>query len=298
MMAGACSCAQIWKEFHSSLFSLEEPPKSIHVETVQEGGDTEGDSVADAGEVLCVKRSFGVADDGSIYRALILKVVLFGWVISIWVQSIVDEQYPGYWFAYLTHWGWVFTSLYFFSSIITTLVIGSSSRQQRHHGAGFLPKYTWALFSLVLPMEILISLLFWTLEFPDTITYVDCMVHGGGVALILFDGLVINRIPIRAKQIVFVESISVVYLIWSVIHALTGIGNPNRSDLDSETDDDAIYGSVAWKQRSGKAILVVVLAILIANPLVFFICRFITRLPPRRLLPDVSGSSTSPLLGV
>ena len=58
---------------------------------------------------------------------------------------------------------------------------------------------------MVLPAEILICILYWYLEFDGSIDYVNVMSHGGGILLIIFDGIVVNRIPIRAKQLIFVE---------------------------------------------------------------------------------------------
>lgn len=58
----------------------------------------------------------------------------------------------------------------------------------------------------------------------------------------IVDGFVPNPVPLQFKQFVFFQSFSFLYLLWNIIHAYSGIGNP----YDGVTqDDDAIIHH--WK---------------------------------------------------
>lgn len=121
------------------------------------------------------------------------------------------------------------------------------------------------------------TILWWGLVFDGTATYVGMMNHGGFTVLVAIDGLLLNRIPLRMKQMAFIEMLAVLYVLWMVIHAFSGIGNP------IEDDDTIIYESVAWKKDPVQATVVSVLAVFVLSPLCFAIPWGLGRLPPRRL---------------
>lgn len=112
------------------------------------------------------------------------------------------------------------------------------------------------------------------------------MVHGVGIILIVIDGLIVNRIPLRMKQFFLFEGFSALYLLWSIAFSFSGIGNPYKES--GAQDDDAIYSSMRWKTDSASAVTVAALVLLVANPIVFLLCRAVSRLPPRRLVDKSS----------
>jgi hypothetical protein len=87
--------------------------------------------------------------------------------------------------------------------------------------------------------------------------------------LIMMDGFVINRIPIRLKQIVFVYAYSLAYLVWSLIHFAADIGNPETIDNDPDTNDDAIYGVLSWRDSPGGAAILCLILFFVGIPLIF-----------------------------
>ena len=118
------------------------------------------------------------------------------------------------------------------------------------------------------------------------------MVHGGALALVAIDAFLLNRTPLRMKQFVWFELFSICYILWTVIHAYSGIGNPYNDGVDKS--DDAIYESLAWKNDTTRAVIMSVGVVFVANPIVFLFCRFVSRLPPRRLCekqPTFEGQS-------
>ena len=127
-----------------------------------------------------------------------------------------------------------------------------------------------ALFAIALPVEIMITILFWVLEFDGEVKYISVMVHGGGMALIVIDGFLLSRIPLRMKQFLLFQTFTILYLIWNVVHAYSGIGNP-YNDGESQ-DDDAIYASLAWKNNTMGAAILSAGIVCVANPVLFLLC--------------------------
>ena len=102
--------------------------------------------------------------------------------------------------------------------------------------------------------------------------------------VVAFDGYFIHRIPIRFKQIALVYMVEVSYLLWTVIHALAGIGNPDFTEDLEGMDDDALYSSLNWKERTGASGFLAVLVIAVAVPIIFLITWSISVIVPRRYL--------------
>ena len=96
----------------------------------------------------------------------------------------------------------------------------------------------------------MITILLWVLELDGTVEYVSVMVHGGGMVLIIIDGFLLGHLPLRMKQFILSEMFSFLYILWSVIHAFSGIGNPYADD--GTQSDDAIYDSLGMLIGSTK----------------------------------------------
>lgn len=211
------------------------------------------------------------------------KLFLMTWVISVMALSIKNAIHQSFWLAFLTHWGLVLTSLYFIMSVVCAVYFAMHPPENTGElkgGVGLLVKTTWALFAIVLPAEVVITLLFWVLQFDGTATYVDVMAHAVVMVLIAIDGI-LSRIPLRMKQLLIYEVFTALYVIWNVVHAYSGIGNPYVDD--GSQDDDAIYPSLKWKKNPGSSTILSVLVLFVVNPIVFMLCRAVLRLFPRRL---------------
>ena len=141
--------------------------------------------------------------------------------------------------------------------------------------------------AIAVPAEVMITILYWVLEFDGTVEYVSVMVHGGGMVLIIIDGFFLSRLPLRMKQFILSEMFSFLYVLWNVIHGFSGIGNPYADD--GTQSDDAIYDSLAWKNNNKSAMILSVGILLVGNPIIFLLCRAVSRLPPRRLCGEGEG---------
>lgn len=198
---------------------------------------------------------------------IIIKICFLVWAISAVISEIIGIDEPGFWFAYLTHWGSLSTILYF------ALSLSCAIRPISQQPVNFLTRSTWFMFTTTVCIEILITLLYWGLEYKPgkTITYESIMQHGVFMVIIMLDGFVLSRIPVRFKQIIGFLVFEVAFIVWSGIHAASGIGNPNRSDGDPNTDDDSIYGAVSWNQRPQAGIIVAIGAVFVGCPLIFLV---------------------------
>jgi len=216
---------------------------------------------------------------------LTIKFFLFFLIVAVTVQSISQKTHPDFWLAYLTHWGVVFSLAYISTSVGSAVYLHlrpPANTGVLEGGLGLLLKTTWALFAIAFPAEIVITILFWLLEFDGNLKYVSVMVHGGFAALLLIDGLLLSRIPLRMKQLLLSQAFCFFYILWGGIHAYSGIGNPYKDD--GTQDDDAIYGSIAWKAKPIDTTILVVGVFFLVNPIVFLVCRLLSRLLPRRLV--------------
>ncbi|KAL7462605.1 hypothetical protein ACHAXS_002985 [Conticribra weissflogii] len=219
---------------------------------------------------------------------ILAKSFLAAWAIGIMYASITTYENPSFWLAYLTNQGWVLTSAYFSCSLLSALYLAKRGKMDDLKGCGgMLVKSTWSLFAIALPAEIVIAILFWVLEFKGNLTYISVMTHGGGIFLLIFDGFIFSRIPLRMKQFTLFETFSSLYISWNIVHAFSGIGNPNT--VEGVDDDDAIYGSMNWKEKPIFAGIVAALTLLVLNPIVFLFCRCVSRILPKRLLNVINN---------
>ena len=283
-------CAAVRGEFKGPMFDLLEQSASAPTRE-----DEAGVNVVDT-----TSRSLDIVKTFSPHPRVpyigVKIIFIEAWIVSVMPMSITSYTYPSFWLAYGTNWGLVVTTAYIILSSLSAvyLVINPPANpDELKGGVGVLIKSTWALFAIALPAEIVITILFWTLEFDadDGVAYLSLMVHGIAMILIMIDGFVLSRIPLRMKQFILFELFTALYFLWNVIHAYSGIGNP-YADGDTPTeDDDAIYGSIAWKNNTTAAVILVLGVLFAANPIIFMVCRTLSRLLPRRLCEEESGGA-------
>ena len=138
------------------------------------------------------------------------------------------------------------------------------------------------MFAIAFPAEVAIGSFYWPLRFKDSVSYDDLVLHGVGAVLIFFDAIVIIRIPLRMKQFVFYETFSLVYVSWTLVFTYSDLTNPFHDA--GEIDDDAIYTTLRWKRNTTQVIVFVTLFLLVVNPTVFLLCRWVSRIMPKRLV--------------
>ena len=216
-------------------------------------------------------------------------LVLFG--ISGIVIDISNENFPDFWLAFLTHWGELIGTYYLIMSFVVSLgrfpVLSGEDEKGASTGTA-LTKIVWGLFPAILTLQTIIILVYWlTVYDGGTIIYDQIFGHGLLYLAIAFDGHVLNRTPIRMKQILFLYIIAITYIIWTLIHGLaTDIGNPKNVDRTPDGDDDALYGVINWTERPLSTFITLTILLVVAGPLFFSIYFGVSVVIPRRYLPE------------
>jgi hypothetical protein len=245
---------------------------------VQEAGNTT--------KVIDVQRSFAPEPKRWVTS---FKLILAVWAYQVLVVDLTNEAYNDglikYYLIYLTHWAFLAALLYFPLSLALSLCGNVSQPAESSSNnvdepelqqPSFLVRFAWGLFSTTATLQVAVSLLFWLLEYnydsSGMPSYTSIMKHGGIMVLLLIDGLVVNKIPVRAKHIVIAESVSLAYLLWTVVHSKLGIGNVfSEGEEEDEQNDDVIYSVINWKDSPEQTLIVVVLVVLVVVPMLFII---------------------------
>jgi hypothetical protein len=144
----------------------------------------------------------------------------------------------------------------------------SQSSPQPH----VLVRTTWGLYSTVAPLEVAITLLYWTsggVNDNGPVTYISVMEHGGLALLVWMDGLIVSVVPVRAKHIWFLLTVCSLYLIWSVVDVVAGIGGGEWGPIDT---DDALYPVLRWGSETRAAALLSAFTICVLAPGLFLGC--------------------------
>jgi hypothetical protein len=199
--------------------------------------------------------------------AFILK--LFGAVLTIGTLAYAwfKAAHPDFFLAYLTYWSLVMTSLYFLCSVFNT--VNAARTPQPSATATCFIRATWVLFTLAAHSEGMATIMWWVLEFDgQNLTFLNLSPHLIIVLVVWFDGLVVNRIPVRwSHWWGFVLPLDLSYVLWTVIHAFLNVGNPYLTD--TQRTDDAIYPSLAWKHDWKDSLIVGAVAVFALGPILF-----------------------------
>ena len=206
---------------------------------------------------------------------IFLKTVVVSWSVSIFVSGLLDATPPkAFYFAYLTHCTLVLASLYLIISWWNTFYGTAFQRSTSNaNEASWTHNISWMLFALAAPGQIVVTAGYWGsgcswegATSDSALEYRNIMEHGGVMVLILLEGLVVNRVPLRLRHSIVLAVYMAMYLIWTFVHAYLDIGDPTSND------DDAIYGDVLqWKNDPWMTTGVALLVILFLAPFSFFI---------------------------
>jgi MFS family permease len=212
----------------------------------------------------------------------LLKFCMFGFAIASLGIAFHRRPEPAFYPAYLTPWGVVYCILYLGGS----LILATCSAYSPHRWCNFILKFTWVLFSIAAVQGICIALLYWFFVWhPDRGIYIDnVMTHGGCLIMVLIDGLIINRIPLRIKHMLLTTLLAALYLTWSVIQNVVWRYNPVHDD-----DDDALYDVMKWREETTSAIILIAIILLGAIPLLTSLLWFVS-LPGRHYENDVPAN--------
>ena len=217
LSTSSLGCTTLRNEFKGSYFDLVEQ---------QDGGDA---------HTLDVASTFSPKPH---LPYIVAKLIILVWMISVMAMSISGNKFPSFWLAFLTHWTLVLTVAYSFMSFVVSVVL--ACRPPHTATLSIWLKVMWTLYAVILPANVLVTILYWVLEFDGTTSYPGVMVHGGTMVLIMIDGCILSRIPLRIKQFWFYELFCFLYIIWTIIHSFSSVGNPFNEERGE--DGTSIYG--------------------------------------------------------
>lgn len=200
----------------------------------------------------------------------IVKFGLFAWTMEVIIQSIVTSIEPNMWMAFLTNWQALIVLAYISASLLVHANVIPVSENEKGQ-VNIWTRLTWTLYTLSLSLSLFTAIMFWCLVYRpgDGIEYIMVMPHGGLFVFVLLDGMFINRIPIRLRQLVWLEGLGVLFMLWTMIYAFSTSDNPIRSDEDPATDDDALYGVLNWEKRTMGAVILCAIIFFVGFPFLF-----------------------------
>lgn len=251
-----------------ALFSLEEP----------------------SGRMIDVQKCF--APRGRCCSTVIFRLFFLAWSCQVLYDDVV-YTYPRHnlyiYLGYLTHWGHVITILYFTCSLFCSCCVPCSRVAQTSNDSSphALIKWTWGLYSLVAPLELAITFLYWgsgIYSFP--VTYSSVMEHGVLGALVWIDGLLVGTVPVRAKHVFFLITTATTYLVWTIVNAILGIGN---GEWGPAYNDDALYPVLNWNKQTKAAAILSAIVVIILAPALFYLCWLASLASPKHNKNDKQG---------
>lgn len=237
-------------------------------------------SVNDSKGTLDINETFHIGR-GILSWVGVLKTITFAISIAVLVYAFYKHPAPSFYPSYLTPWGVVFCIMYLGGSFWLT-VFGFPDNSNREQ-ATKLVKFTWMFYSIAAVLGCCIAVLYWGFVwYPDRgIELNNVMTHGGALCIVLLQGLVVDRVPLRFKHnFTWGTAIALIYLGWLAIHGLVVKYNPVKDE-----GEGALYNSVDFDKNPTGALILAGIVVFGAIPL-FTTLLWLLSLPGRRYLDE------------
>lgn len=200
------------------------------------------------------------------YKSLLFKVVTSGFVLAFLLFTWIDGGNAGFFLAFLTNWGQLCSTFYFLFSFTNSLLYFD---QPSVTTLTWTMKAAWVLFGLASHLEVVVTLLFWTLDYQPSYgppSFQACAAHGMLVTFVLTDGLYVSRIPVRWQHYYgSVLPLNIAYVIWTIVHDELQLGNPESKK------SDLLYPVVDWRHHPASTAIIMALVVLVVSPLVYLL---------------------------
>ena len=220
------------------------------------------DSVDPNGQTIDFDKSFQTGGVGLLIIGA--KLVIWGLIVSTFVLGFFDADYAYWYLAYVSHWTLAYSVVYSTFS----LIVSFCGRGKRNSGdpssSTCLIRAVWIMYNIAVVHGLLVVILFWVTEYGPNyeLRYYLIMVHGVTFALTFIDGAIINHIPVRLSQALWVMFFGILFIAWTLIQALIPIDNPNRDD-----GEDHLYNILNWEDEPLESAIVSALVVFVAMPL-------------------------------
>jgi hypothetical protein len=206
-------------------------------------------------------------------HVLFMKACFFAFTIGTFAYTFFEADNKFFYFSKFTNVALTLQCVYHCLSLSTSFcpTIRQPKEAEQVQGRA---KWTWYFFNMSVHASILAGVLFWLLDFEfgeTTVTLRAILPHGPTAIVGLLDGLLVNRIPVRLFHWWgSVLPLDLCYMGFTLAHAYLNIGNPDTSDNDEGTNDDALYSVVVWKDDFVETLVLFLILILLVGPLVQF----------------------------
>lgn len=236
---------------------------------------------------LDIRASFHMGRGLSSWVGMV-KLLSLALVVAALVYAFLEFPKPSWYPAYLTPWGVFFCTWYLAGSFfLTSCSSADPENTNQFETANILSKFTWVMFSVASVMECSIVVLYWAFDYDpsrNTLDLNNFNVHGLCGIIVLLQGFLVDRVPIRIKHIVFTFFVGCIFCGWTAIQNLVLKSNPMQDD-----DDDALYDVLKWRENpTGAAILS---AVVLFGAFPFFTSLlWLMSLPGRRYLEILEGA--------
>jgi hypothetical protein len=227
------------------------------------------------------------------------------WILGLKVVNLSTALYTIYlglakdprifYFAYLTHWTLVFSTLYFVMSLFNSM-LPISQPLSGHTIVSRRAKLTWVLLEIAANLGVVVTVTYWLMLFDGEMIVRAVLGHGVVAVLVVVDGLVLNTIPIRLRHwSEFVFPVALAYILWTLLHSglVFGIGNPDNEDEDTETNDDLIYSILDWEGDPGQTVVTALLIVFGVSPISHIFLWMLSGCRRRYVEDDVDQESRS-----
>ena len=230
-------------------------------------------SVSDkaTGRTLDIPESFAPASCYAFVWKLACTAIA---ILTLAWQFVGDIAY--FVLAYFTNWGVTFVCIYFILNTLNTVCASRTLQPtSKNASVGCRIRITWLMYAIGVHSTAGATFFYWVFLFdpsdPDW-TFTNLSAHGGLLLLMIIDGMFVNRIPLRWQHWYVVLLINIAYVGWTLIHAfLLDVGNPYNEDNDPETNDDAIYDVVVWKDDWKAALTYSCINCFVLSPLLYLV---------------------------
>ena len=188
------------------------------------------------------------------------------------------------WFGYLTNWALVLATIYSGLSLANTIFpiptnpSSDSDDPKNTTETDVLStriKITWVLFTLAAVAQKMVTVLYWALLHPPGLPPIFLIsmivLYGGVCVLILVDGLLVNRIPIRMRHwLELYLPLFLSWIIWLLVQSPLGL-YLNNAYMDAiGFDVDKIYPVVDWESAPMTTLALVSICGFVISPIVHF----------------------------
>jgi len=203
-------------------------------------------------------------------RTALLKIVSLALALSTALMVATSTDSPVFELAYLTIWSLLFALLYQITSIGVMLRLSRMEGCEKKERLHWSTKIAWATYALASTLEATVALSYWPLRLAgvvtDPITYTNFMTHGGIALIVLIDGSLLCKIPLRLKQVLLPMSVGCAYTMWTIIHWKLNLGNPHTEDFDT------IYEILDWQKSFRLSLLQSFLLTFLSFQSCFWVC--------------------------